>query len=391
MPERLSRHEQGVVGAVTDYDLVTFRHRYSGGGTEQRVASAAVVDGRIRLFVWRVEADGQLTELIDSGSGGRTATTAGIARCGSVDLAEDGSPAPLFAVAAGDEETWVDFFAIDEVGVVGPCQGGTGVNLHATAIRGVRPVSGLIEPTVHFVMVDAADRLCLAGFRWAASDGRVKAPFFTDQAADAHGTVSSSAATRLSATGLVTISQAAAEPRARVVVWAEGTNPWGTVPATKPAVFRRMHDSGTLMVQAGEVAVAAPDGDSGEFLTAYQTTDGATRLELRTWRSTASGLTALAVSREQGEPVKSLDAAVLRPLTGGGYRTVIATQESNDRLKVTPWNVSPTGRISRAGGTAWSGEATRVRVDRLDDPLRFVTAVQTANGDLKVVVWGDDA
>ncbi len=299
---------------------------------------------------------------------------------------------PLFAVAAGDEETWVDFFAIDEIGVVGPCQGGTGVNLHATAIRGVRSVSGTTEPAVHFVMVDAADRLCLAGFRWAAADGQVKIPFFTGQAADAHGTVSSSAAARLSATGLVTISQAAAEPRARVIVWAEGTNPWGTVPATKPAVFRRVHDSGTLMAQAGEVAVAAPEGDSGEFLTAYQTTDGATRLELRTWRSTPSGLMALAVSREQGEPVKTLDAAVLRPLSRRrlprGHRDPGNQRPAQGDL-VERLADRPHLEVRRA----LPGRERRPACESTGSTIPCASSPpsSTANGDLKVVVWGDDA
>ena len=47
-----------------------------------------------------------------------------------------GSPMPLFAVAAGDKETWVDFYAIDEDGVLGPCKNMAGVNLNAKAIRG---------------------------------------------------------------------------------------------------------------------------------------------------------------------------------------------------------------------------------------------------------------
>ena len=376
--------------AVTDFDLVAFSHRYPGGGTEQRVATAVVMDGRVKVLVWRVEADGQLTGLSESGTGGMPAACVGIARCGSMDLASDGSPSPLFAVAAGDEETWVDFYVVDEVGAVGPCQDGAGINLHAVRIRGPQSVSGSVDSDVHFVMVDASDRLCFAGFRWTPHDGQVMGPFFTGQAADAHGTVASSAAARLSTTRLVTISQATTEPRAKVTVWAEGTDPWGTKPATKPEVFEQVHDSGTLMVRAREVAVAAPEGDSGEFLTAYQTANGATRLELRSWRWTSSGLTALAVVREQGDPVKALDAAVLRPLAGGGYRAVIATQEADDRLKVTSWNVSPTGRLSRAAVTGPSGEASRVRVARLDDPLRFVTVVGTAGGDLKVVVWGDD-
>ena len=65
------------MAAVSDYDLIAFTHRYAGGGTEQRVATAVVVNRRVRVFVWRVEADGQLTKLIDSGTGGMAATSVG--------------------------------------------------------------------------------------------------------------------------------------------------------------------------------------------------------------------------------------------------------------------------------------------------------------------------
>ena len=116
------------------------------------------------------------------------------------------------------------------------------------------------DSDVHFVMVDAADRLCIAGFRWVPKDGQVMGPFFTGQAADEHETVTSSAAAKLVGHRLATISQAKSEARAKVSVWAEGKNPWGTEPAEKSAVFELVHDSGDFMGRAGEVAIAAAGG-----------------------------------------------------------------------------------------------------------------------------------
>ncbi len=148
----------------------------------------------------------------------------------------------------------------------------------------------------------------------------------------------------------------------------------------------------TLMGRAGHVAIAAPEDGSGQFLTAYQTAGGGPqRLKLRSWQSTTSGLEEMANSGDQGDPVKSLDVAVLRNLSGGGYRAVTATQEADDTLKLTSWNVSAAGTITPVAATA-TGKATRVRVARLNDPLRFVTVVaNSSSGGIKVIVWGDDA
>src|SRR4051794_1777414 len=112
---RTSDKSQGAVPAVTDYDLIAFTHTYPGGRTEQRMVTAVITGGKVKVLVWRVEGDGQLTQLFDSGSSGHLAKSVGIARCGSMNFtAKGGFPIPLFAVAAGFKETWVSFYAIDK-------------------------------------------------------------------------------------------------------------------------------------------------------------------------------------------------------------------------------------------------------------------------------------
>lgn len=393
MPQRLSQPDAGVVASVTDYDLIAFTHTYSSGVPEQRVATAVVVGGKVKVVVWRVEANGHLQKLSESGTG-MVATSVGIARCGTMNLSTSGGSAiPLFAVAGGLTETWVNFYAIDKDGVLGPFEDVAGVNLKAKAIRGPQSVSSDLDSDVHFAMIDAADRLCIAGFRWKPNDGQIMGPYFTGQAADEHGTVTSLAAAKLAANRMVTITQSKTQPHAKVIVWAEGTNPWATKPSEKSEVFDRVHDSGSLMGRAGHVAVAAPEDGSGHFLTAYQAVETSTkRLKLRSWRSGTTGVEALAHTGDQGDPVKSLDVAVLRTLSGGGYRAVTATQEADDKLKIASWNVSAAGDISPVAATIPTGVATRVRLARLHDPLRFATVVaNSSSGSIKVIIWGDDA
>lgn len=390
MPQRMSSSGQGGIEAVTDRDLIAFTHTYPGGRTEQRVVTAVVTGGKVRLVVWRVEGDGSLTRLFDSGCAGQLAKSVGIARCGSMTLAGPaGWPVPLFAVAAGYRETWVSFYAVDRDGIVGPFKSLAGVNINSNEIRAPRSMAAHTEEVAHFVMRDTSDRLCLAGFRWVPKDHYGKGPLFTGQTADTHPTVAAFAATRLSNTRLVTISQPKDGSRAKVCVWAEGRNPWGTTPGAKNSVFDLVHDSGDKLGRAGRVAVAAPENGTGHFLTAYQTaSNGIRRLRLRTWSSTVTGLHPLNVTGELA-PVRDLDVAVLRGFRGGGYRAVTATQEADDRLKVISWNISGEGAISQLA-EAEAGNVDGVRVVRLSDPARFVTLGGTPAGGIELAAWQDD-
>ncbi len=149
----------------------------------------------------------------------------------------------------------------------------------------------------------------------------------------------------------------------------------------------RLADSGNQAGSATAIKIIAVSNTL--FVTACRTGDG--NLRLISWQLNQNGaLTRLNDSGNQAGGIGEVSLIKL-PLTGANERVLSAVRTANGNLRVIVWRVSAAGAFTRLGDSGdQAGDATMIRA-ALAPGGRVVTSVRTASGDLRLIVWGVSA
>ena len=144
--------------------------------------------------------------------------------------------------------------------------------------------------------------------------------------------------------------------------------------------FTRVNDSGSDAGAATRITL----NELGFFtLSAVRT--GAGNLKLIGWSTGGDKVSRLADSKNQAREVSEI--AMTRNLN----RTVTAVRTGSGILRLISWNdnsdLSNITRLKDSGGDA--GEATQIAISRFSTS-RYVTAVRTGSGRLKLIAWDVD-
>lgn len=145
--------------------------------------------------------------------------------------------------------------------------------------------------------------------------------------------------------------------------------------------FCRRGDSGSQAGFVGEIAAARHN--TRQVVTAVRTQ--ARTLKLIAWRVNANGsITRTGDSGEQAGAASSISIA--RQPTGSRFVTAVRT--SGGDLKLISWDVNNTGSaVTRRGDSGnQAGRASLINICALTNS-RFATAVRTAAGNLRVILW----
>lgn len=145
--------------------------------------------------------------------------------------------------------------------------------------------------------------------------------------------------------------------------------------------FCRRGDSGS---RAGFVSeIAAARHRTGHVITAVRTQSRT--LKLIAWRVNASGsVTRIGDSGSQAGVASSISIA--RQPTGNRFVTAVRTSGGN--LKLITWEVNASGSaVTRRGDSgSQAGRASMINIVAMSNS-RFATAVRTSNGRLRVIYW----
>lgn len=146
----------------------------------------------------------------------------------------------------------------------------------------------------------------------------------------------------------------------------------------------RRADSGNQAGAATDIKIIAVS--STLLVVACRTGDG--NLRLISWQLNANGtLTRLADSGNAAGGVGEVSLLKL-PLAGGGERVLTSVRTADGNLRLIVWGVSAAGAFTRLGDSGnQASEATMIKSVVAADG-RIVTSVRAGNGDLKLIVWG---
>lgn len=155
-----------------------------------------------------------------------------------------------------------------------------------------------------------------------------------------------------------------------------------------PSLPKSVAQLGKNSEQAGQITVVAVAALGPErVVTAVQATES-TRLRLIVWDISANGQQ---ISRLGGSGSQAGPADVMALVALDTSRVVTAVRTQEGRLKLIVWNISGDGQmVTRLGDSENQPETTNVIAATALGFGRLATAIRTASGRLRIILWQVD-
>jgi astacin len=342
-----------LAGAVSD--IAVIRHR-----TQQVVTAVRTQENTLKLISWQVSNDGSVSRLGDSGDQAGAAS--------DIDIAHGSRYVVACRTAAGKLKliSW----NVSDAGAITRAGDSDDQAGEASLIS----------------VVAMADRLFITACRTAEGTLKLISWRLNDNGSLtrlADSGIAAGAVSEISVVGIpsggggrLVTSVRTSAGKLKLIVWS----------VSAAGAFDRLGDSGD---QAGTATMIRSVRDNhGHILTSVRTGEG--NLKLISWAISQDGrmVSRLADSGNQAGGIG--DNALMSRAPG----VISAVRTTQGNLKLIRWEVSETGWIARAGDSYnLAGEATVITLcrDSLVGNSPILAAVRTAQGNLRVITWNDEA
>lgn len=334
-------------------DIAVARHR-----TQQIITACRTAEGTLKLISWQVNNDGSVSRLSDSRDQADEAS--------DIDIAQGSRYVVACRTATGTLKliSW----DVSDAGII-TRTGDSGDQAGEASLISI---------------IAIANRLFVTACRTAAGMLKLISWQLNDDGSLTRLADSGSAAGAVSEISLVGIpsggggqlitSVRTSAGKLKLIVWS----------ISAAGVFARLGDSGEQVGMA--TMIRSVRDNHGHILTSVRTAEGG--LKLISWAISRDGLIVSRLADSGNQSGYIDDNALMIRLPGA----ISAVRTTKGNLKLIAWEVSETGWIARAGDSYdLAGEATLITLcqDSLTGNAPIVTAVRTAEDNLKLITWND--